>query len=141
MLNNKINKRMLILATVIFVQCIYITLMFGINKQGFHSDELWNYGFANSTAGTHIFKEDIGDVLKNTDSWQSSQLLRDYITVDKSEIFNYSAIYYNATQDYNPPLGYMMLHFICAMFPGKWSKWYCFELNIICFVIMQIYIY
>ena len=59
MLNNKINKRMLILAAVIFVQCIYITLMFGINKQGFHSDELWNYGFANSTAGTHIFKEDI----------------------------------------------------------------------------------
>lgn len=141
MLNNKINKRMLILAAVIFVQCIYITLMFGINKQGFHSDELWNYGFANSTAGTHIFKEDIGDVPKNTDSWQSSQLLRDYITVDKSEIFNYSAIYYNATQDYNPPLGYMMLHFICAMFPGKWSKWYCFALNIICFVIMQIYIY
>ena len=141
MMLKKIDKHTLLLIIIILIQCIYITVMFGINKQGFHSDELWNYGFANSTEGTHVFKEDIGDVLRNVDSWQSSQQLRDYITVDKSEIFNYSSVYYNATQDYNPPLGYMMLHFICALFPGTWSKWYCFALNIICFAIMQIYIY
>lgn len=131
----------IMLAIIIIIQVVYISCMFGINKQGFHSDEMWNYGFANSTEGKHVYESDVEKQLKNFDSWQSSDNLRNYITVDKNEIFNYAAIYRNAANDYNPPLGYMMLHFICSLFPGTWSKWYCFALNIICFVIMQIYIY
>lgn len=126
---------------IVLVQVVYISCMFGINKQGFHSDELWNYGFANSTDGTHIYQSDLGHEAKNLDSWQSSENFRKYISVDKNEIFNYSSIYWNAECDYNPPLGYMMLHFICSFFPGTWSKWYCFALNMICFVVMQIYLY
>lgn len=131
----------IILITIIAIQVVYISCLFGFNKKGFHSDELWNYGFANSTEGKHIYASDDGKQIKNFDSWQNSDNLRKYITVDKNEIFNYAAIYKNAANDYNPPLGYMMLHFICSLFPGTWSKWYCFALNIICFVIMQIYIY
>lgn len=130
-----------VLLCLILVQCIYAAVIFATQKQGFHSDELWNYGFANSSSGTHVFKEDVGNIPKNADSWQSVQLLRDYITVDKSEIFAYVPIYWNAEHDYNPPLGYMLLHFICSFFPGSWSKWYNFMLNIICFVISQIYLY
>lgn len=131
----------IILITIIAIQVVYISYLFGYNKKGFHSDELWNYGFANSTEGTHVHASDDGKVRKNCDSWQNSDNLRNYITVDKDEIFNYAMIYKNAANDYNPPLGYMMLHFICAFFSGTWSKWYCFALNIICFVIMQIFIY
>lgn len=126
---------------IVLVQVIYISCMFGINKQGFHSDELWNYGFANSTDGAHIYKVDDGYDVKNVDSWQSSENLRKYITIDKDEIFNYAAVYQNAACDLHAPLGFMMLHFICSFFPGTWSKWYCFVLNMICFVIMQMYIY
>lgn len=131
----------IIVVFIILIQVIYISCMFGINKQGFHSDELWNYGFANSTEGTHIYQSDLGHIPKNLDSWQSSENFRKYITVDKNEIFNYGAVYWNAACDYNPPLGYMMLHFVCSLFAGTWSKWYCFILNIICFMIMQIYLY
>ena len=129
------------LGLIIILQVVYISCMFGVNKQGFHSDELWNYGFANSIAGAHIYKVDNGYDVKDVDSWQPSEKLRNYITVDKDEIFNYSSVYNNAACDLHAPLGFMMLHFICSFFPGTWSKWYCFVLNMLCFVIMQIYVY
>mgnify|MGYP006939717880 CR=1 FL=1 len=139
--NIREHKYELVLILIVLVQVIYISCMFGINKQGFHSDEIWNYGFANSTEGAHLYQSDKGYIPKNLNSWQSSENFRKYITVDKDEIFNYSSIYWNAECDFNPPLGYMMLHFICSLFPGTWSKWYCFALNIMCFVIMQLYLY
>ena len=129
----------IMLVVIIAIQVVYISCLFGINKKGYHSDELWNYGFANSTQGMHVYTTDDGE--KISDKWQNSEILRKYITVDKNEIFNYAAIYRNAANDYNPPLGYMMLHLICSIFPGTWSKWYCFFLNIICFIVMQIYVY
>lgn len=137
----RVDKESMLLICIIVVQVIYLTCMFAVNKQGFHSDELWNYGFANSTNGAHIFRTDFNHQPKNLDSWQNSQKLLEYISVDRSEIFNYAAVYWNAERDYNPPLGNMMLHFICSLFPGTWSKWYGFALNIICFIIMQIYMY
>lgn len=125
---------------VILIQCIYITVIFATQKQGYHSDELWNYGFANSTDGAHIYKEDVGLTSKNVNEWVSSETLKDYISVGTDEIFSYATVYHNAEHDYNPPLGYMLLHFLCSFFPGTWSKWYCFILNIICFIITQIYL-
>lgn len=138
---NKINKNYLMLVVIILIQVIYIACVFNVEKQGYHSDELWNYGFANSTEGKHVCSTDVGRELKNCDEWVSTDVLRRYITVDKNEIFNYAAVYKNAANDYNPPLGYMLLHFVCSFFLGKWSKWYCFGLNLACFIIMQIYIY
>lgn len=138
---NKINKNYLMLVVIILIQVIYIACVFNVEKQGYHSDELWNYGFANSTEGKHVYSTDVGREPKNCDEWVSTDVLRRYITVDKDEIFNYAAVYKNAANDYNPPLGYMLLHFVCSFFLGKWSKWYCFGLNLACFIIMQIYIY
>ena len=138
---NKINKNYLMLVVIILIQAIYIACVFNVEKQGYHSDELWNYGFANSTEGKHVHSTDVGRKPKNCDEWVSTDVLRRYITVDKDEIFNYAAVYKNAANDYNPPLGYMLLHFVCSFFLGKWSKWYCFGLNLACFIIMQIYIY
>lgn len=138
---NKINKNYLMLVVIILIQVIYIACVFNVEKQGYHSDELWNYGFANSTEGKHVYSTDVGREPKNCDEWVSTDVLRRYITVDKNEIFNYAAVYKNAANDYNPPLGYMLLHFVCSFFLEKWSKWYCFGLNLACFIIMQIYIY
>lgn len=138
---NKINKNYLMLVVIILIQVIYIACVFNVEKQGYHSDELWNYGFANSSEGKHVCSTDVGRKPKNCDEWVSTDVLRRYITVEKDEIFNYAAVYKNAANDYNPPLGYMLLHFVCSFFLGKWSKWYCFGLNLVCFIIMQIYIY
>ena len=134
-----IKRHHILLFFIILMQCIYLSFSFGINKKGFHSDELWNYGFANSSQGTDIFREN--NQLKNFDNWENSSILYDYISVDKSEIFDYSSVYKNCADDYHPFLGFMLLHFICALFPGTWSAWYCFALNLIFFVIQQIFLF
>lgn len=134
------NKKTLIAFVIILIQVIFISVSFGIRKQGYHSDELWNYGFANSSDGMHIFSED-GISLRNYMQWQDSKKLLEYISVDKSEIFDYASIYKNVSKDLNPPLQNMLLHFICSFFPNIWSKWFCFIINILAFIITQIYMY
>lgn len=137
----KANPYYLLLFAVIAVQVIYISVLFGTQKQGFHSDELWNYGFANSSTGTHISMNEDSSAAKNTNEWRSSKELNDYISVSSEERFDYVSAYRNASHDYNPPFGYMLLHFVCSFFTDKWSKWYCFALNMACFIILQIYLF
>lgn len=137
----KVNPYYLLLFAVIAVQVIYISVLFGMYKQGFHSDELWNYGFANSSTGLHISMNDDSSAAKNANEWRDSKELNDYISVSREERFDYVSAYRNASHDYNPPFGYMLLHFVCSFFTDKWSKWYCFALNMACFVILQIYLF
>ena len=134
------KKDKLILIFIILVQCIFVSVMFGIKKQGYHSDEMWNYALANSSEGRRIEVCDNGD-LKNLYEWTDSNEFLKYISVDKSEIFDYKSTYMNALHDYNPPLQNMLLHLVCSFFPDKWSKWYGFFINLLAFVITQIYLY
>ena len=135
-----LNKNKYILVIFILIQAVYITIFFGIRKEGYHSDEIWNYAFANSSEYKHIYTLDDKN-LNNCLEWLDSDILRDYISVDKSEIFSYAPIYKNAASDLNPPLHYMLLHFICSFFPGQWSKWFCFIINIVFFIIGQFFLY
>lgn len=130
-----------LLLLIITAQCIYLTISFANNKHGFHSDELWNYGFACSSTGTNIFRDNGTSELKNFNSWENSHILYDYITVERSERFDYASVYKNCADDYHPFLGFMMLHFICSLFPGTWSVWYGFALNLLFFIIQQIFLY
>lgn len=135
------NKLLLLLSLLILIQCIYLSVDFGVNKKGYHSDELWNYGFANSSTGTNIYSEDGSKALKNFYEWKDSQILYDYITVDESEIFDYTSLYHNTVNDFHPFLGFIPLHFVCSLFPGTFSMWYGFVVNLLFFVIGQIFLY
>lgn len=138
--HKKYSGETIIVLILIIIQAVYISVFFGINKQGYHSDELWNYGFANSSEGIHIYTNNGKDV-KNCLEWTDSKKLLEYVSVDKSEIFSYGAIYKNAAMDLNPPLQYMLLHLICSFFPNMWSKWFCFIINIFAFILTQIYLF
>ena len=138
-MTGKAISNKIILIIIIAVQCLFITLIFANKKQGYHSDELWNYGFANSSDGAHIHHDD-GEIINNNE-WLSSEVLRDYITVGEDEIFDFKSVYDNAAADLNPPLQYMLLHIVSSVRPGTWSVWYCYIINLIAFVITQIYIY
>ena len=137
----KFSKK-IIFILIVLIQVIYHTVSFGVNKQGYHSDEMWNYGFAISTDEKNLYyvDEDKG-IYKYIYSWTDSEVLHEYITVDKSEIFAYDSIYKNLEKDLNPPLQFMILHFICSFFVGKWSKWFGFIINIFSFILIQIYLF
>ena len=137
--NKIIEKKELILLFVIILQCVFIALLFAFKKEGYHSDEIWNYGFANSTDGEHIYTQNGEE--KNCYEWLDSKILLEYLSVDKTEIFAYGSIYNNCANDINPPFQNMLLHLICSFFPNVWSRWFCFIVNIISFIITQIFLY
>ena len=92
-------KYHILISLIIILQIIYITYVFAFKKNGYHSDELWNYGFANSSESECIYVKD-GKTI-NAYEWIDSSVLLDYISVDESEIFDYKSIYENATKDLN----------------------------------------
>ena len=137
----KENKHIIIIAIIIFTQCLYMIWNFAYEKKDFHSDEIWSYGFANSSNGAHLYMSDDNKKMKNMNEWVDDTVLKDYITVDKSEIFNYKMVYDNCAADIHPPLYFMILHFISSFFPGRFSGWYAFWINIFSFILTQIFLY
>lgn len=130
----------ILLAVLIILQSVVLSVKF-TQKKDFHSDELWNYGFANSSDGMHIYKNDGTWDVRYFNEWVDASVLKEYLTVSTDEIFDYSATYTNAMNDINPFLGYFMLHFICSFFPGVFSPWFCFVLNLMCLAVTEIFIF
>lgn len=131
----------ILLTCTILLQTVCLTVSFAHNKKGYHSDELWSYGFACSSEGMNIHSERDKVTPKNMDKWVNSSVLHDYITIDKSEIFDYVSVYKNSADDYHPFLYFALLHFICSLFPGTFSMWYAYVINIIFFIIQQIFLF
>ncbi len=121
-----------------------MSLYFVNNKKGFHSDEIFSYGLSNSFYQPFIqsdnLKADAKD-FKNINEWFSGDSLRNYITVQSGEQFRYDSVWYNQSQDRHPPLYYSVLHTVCSFFPEIFSPWFGFSLNMLFFVITQIFLY
>lgn len=141
--NNSREKKQyiyIIFGIMVILQLGIIIYYFQFRKEGFHSDEIWSYGYSNSCGQMHIFQDDNGN-LTYTDEWLDTQILRDYIVVNKGERFRYDSVYNNHLKDLSPPVHSFILHTICSLFPEKFSKWFSFSINIIAFFICIIYLF
>ena len=124
---------------IIAIQVFYLFIVFAFFKEGYHSDEIYNYGFANSYYIKDLNNYDAEDSYFN--NWNNSQIFKDYISVDKDHRFANKSVIQNCNLDFNPPFQFLVLHTICSFFPGVFSWYFCFILNIISFVVSQIFIY
>ncbi len=97
-------------------------------KEGFYIDELWSYGLANS-AETPFLQEKSGYM----EHWHEPSFYEAYLTVSADERFSYDIVYANQEQDVHPPLFYCILHTVCSLFPGRFSKWYGLSTNLFFF--------
>ena len=52
-----------------------------------------------------------------------------YVAVQEGQRFDYASVYYNQTQDVHPPVFYFLLHTVCSLFPGSFTKWTGLGLN------------
>ncbi|MCI7766810.1 MAG: glycosyltransferase family 39 protein [Oscillospiraceae bacterium] len=130
----------IILAILIVIQTVMVTYVFSVKKEGFHSDEMWTYGYANSFYRPYIFlDEKTGDI--SCDRWMDSDEMRDYIIVNEGEQFRFDSVWYNQRGDMHPPLYCSLVHFICSFFPESFSKYYAYVLNFIAMVVGQIYLF
>lgn len=178
---------------VIVLLSFFTIVFYGNRKVGYHVDEIYSYGLANSEylPFMHFGEieygvkdwmleygagESLGDLVRNlvkdfqilkdcdfqfrdsiiyqdyvtaqanssdtrTTTWVSGQAYQDYIAVSESNTFNYASVYYNQRGDVHPPLYYIILHTICSLFQGIFSKWFALSINIAALLLTIIVLY
>ena len=121
----KENKRWMFLMTIIMMLQLVVASYFCVQKQGFHYDEYYSYYSSNVTHG-----------LAPTDrEWKDVSEIRSEFRVLEGEQFRYDMVKIMQSYDVHPPLYYMILHTICSLFPGVFSKWLGLGINLLFFVI------
>lgn len=107
-------------------------------KSGYFVDEYYSYGFANSSKGfslVEVFDGNlVGKVITPID-------LKNYIMVEPEEAFSYDFITKNCSDDMTPPLYFYILHTICSLFPGAFSKWFGLGINLISYYFIMLFLY
>lgn len=121
----KENKKWICLMTIIMMLQFVVASYFCMQKQGFHYDEYYSYYSSNVTYG-----------LVPTDrEWKDVDEIRSEFRVLEGEGFRYGLVKTMQSFDVHPPLYYMVLHTVCSLFPGVFSKWFGLGINLFFFVI------
>lgn len=139
--SEKSNSRKLIyiiLGSMILLQVGLISYYFYTKKEGYHSDELWSYGYSNSYYQKDIFRTKDEQLV---DRWASGKELKDYLVVNEGEQFKYDSVYSNQIEDLSPPFHSMVLHTVSSFFPNKFSKTFAFSINVVMFCITMIFLF
>lgn len=135
--SQKVRRRIpVILALAIVITQCAVMLFFAIQKQGFFVDELWSYGLSNSLFFPHLFGNGAMD-----GNWVTPNVLHSYLEVDPGQQFRFDSVVYNLANDAHPPLFFLVLHFVCSLFPGTFSKWYGIVPNLVYFIISAVLMY
>ena len=113
-------KQWLLVGCLLLISCIRI-----MEKVNFHKDEIVNYGIANN------YNSFVMTVNEGKKYVPSSQPFLNFVTVSEYNRFNYQNVYRNTANDVHPPLYFDLLHTICSLFPGTFSKWYAGFVNIV----------
>lgn len=87
-----------------------------------------------------VFESKYEEIRETKNSvWRSKEEAKEYVTLDKDEIFNYFVVYYNTGEDVHPPLFYFAVHFISLFVVGNFSKYIIFSINFI-FMLLTLYV-
>ena len=135
------RKKMLALVVLVVLgQLLCITIIFSKMKNGFYCDEMYSYGAANS-GGVLSPLDDIDEQNKYLNKWFDGKRIRDFIVLDKSEIFRYDLVNKALEIDGHPPLHFYLVHLFSSFVTGRFTKWTGFVLNAIAFFVLMLYVY
>lgn len=107
--------------------CLQIIVLFyyGSRKAGYHEDELYSYYSSNKTAGLFV----------NDREWTTGENFHNELVVLPGEQFRYGVVKQMQSWDVHPPFYYYLLHTVCSLTPGVFSKWQGISVNLLGFVI------
>lgn len=117
-------KWMIGMAVLLFLQML-VLVYYGSQKAGFHEDELYSYYSSNKTAGLFV----------NDREWTKGEAFEQELTVLRGEQFRYGVVKQMQSWDVHPPLYYDLLHTVCSLTPGVFSKWQGISINMAGFVL------
>lgn len=112
---------------MILLLCLQIIVLFyyGSRKAGYHEDELYSYYSSNKTAGLFV----------NDREWTIGESFRNELVVLPGEQFRYGVVKQMQSWDVHPPFYYYLLHTVCSLTPGIFSKWQGISVNLLGFVL------
>ena len=118
------NKKTGIILSVIIILSLAISTFYMATKQGFHEDELLTYNLANSSKQLNV-----------DGGWNSYDDFSEYLAVSENDRFDYAQVYENQIIDAShPPFYYALVHTVCSLFPGVFSKWLAYSINVLAMV-------
>ncbi len=116
-LSKKVSR--IALAAIIVIS-LALSFVFTAVKQGYHEDELLTYNLANSSKQLGVDAQ-----------WNSPEDFNEYLTAGEHR-FDYQNVYANQVIDAShPPLYYALVHTVCSFFPGVFSRWLAFAINVV----------
>lgn len=121
------NREKKLLAAVI-AAVMLVALFWCVKKNDFFMDEIGTYGLSNSYYAP--FLQYVPEDNTLTNKVVTREQMQEYLTVSPEDAFRYDSVYYNQTQDTQPPLYYMLLHTMCSIFQGSFSKWLGLSINL-----------
>lgn len=117
------NGKLYWLLGILLVLQVIAALCFCIKKTGFHYDEYYSYYSSNVTMG-----------LVPTDrEWKPGSEIYNEFAVLPGEQFDFGTVVRMQTYDVHPPFYYLLLHGVCSLTPGVFSKWSGLTLNLLFF--------
>lgn len=129
-----------IMAAVIIIQCLTLVYIFEFRRTSYHEDEVFSYGLSNSYKYPFLYGS-ASYVPDNYDVWLTGDTFKNYIRTNEETRFRYDSVWSNQAEDLTPPLYYAILHTISSVDTGGFSWWYAFAINLVCFLITQVFLY
>ena len=118
------ERRLFWLFGILLVLQVIAALCFCMKKTGFHYDEYYSYYSSNVTMG-----------LVPTDrEWKPGSEIYNEFAVLPGEQFDFGTVVRMQTYDVHPPFYYLLLHGVCSLTPGIFSKWSGLALNLFFFI-------
>lgn len=118
------ERRLFWLFGILLVLQVIAALCFCMKKTGFHYDEYYSYYSSNVTMG-----------LVPTDrEWKPGSEIYNEFAVLPGEQFDFGMVVRMQTYDVHPPFYYLLLHGVCSLTPGIFSKWSGLGLNLFFFI-------
>ena len=130
----------LLFVIITILQTAFLIGVFTLKKTGYHEDEFFTYGLSNSYMHPYLYGSDL-QVTDNYDVWMTGDDFKYYIRTNSDTKFRYDSVWYNQAKDTNPPLHYAIIHTISSVMCEKFSWWYAFAVNLVCFWVFQLCFY
>lgn len=117
------NRIWLLLFLIIWCAQMLTAVYFCYQKQGFHEDEYYSYYSTSRTNGFWVEDQ----------TWmEHADYYNEYVVLE-GQGFQYGLVKLVQSWDVHPPVYYWILHTVCSLFPGQFSKWFGLSINLVAF--------
>ena len=117
------KRTFLWLLGILLMLQVIAAFCFCMKKTGFHYDEYYSYYSSNVSVG----------LAPSDREWKTGESIRNEFQVLPEERFRFRDVVRMQTYDVHPPVYYLLLHAVCSLTLGIFTKWSGLALNLLFF--------